>query len=181
MQRRIRRLGAALAVAALLLLAAGAIRAQPPPPSFLKFFVTNASGAVMELVQVKVYPSVNGHRDIATEPSTVLELPNVPSGPTVTLSLPATYGVSKIHCEITCTAGQSGEVEIVAHKVRPDPTKPDEFYAGFLDTAGPGEPSNLGLSIGPPLDGKYPLHLAGYAQWKDEDPVLAEDPGTCPP
>jgi len=169
-RRNSRRLLALLAFVGLGLLAVTPAAAQPPPPSFVKFTIYNGVGCPAKNVKIELYLSINDHHDIATDPAVVLEVDEVAPCQTVTLALPITYGVARIHCTAECPPGKRlGDTNMEAHWYDWVPTKLGNEYAGFTDTKGNGSPAPLDLRFLPPQSGTGVWHLLrGWARW-DKD------------
>lgn len=179
-RRRMRRVLAALTLAALALVAVSQAGAQPPPPNFIKFTILNGSGAPMSQVKVEVFPSVNDHKEIAASPSAVLDVEEVPPGAVLALSLPATYGVSRIHCTGKCPGDLTGDVTITAHQIELVPGDPESMvYTAFVNTAAPEEDSNLRLVFLPPERTVHRVQLEGHARWSSETPQHHQDVQLC--
>ncbi|MDJ0522457.1 MAG: hypothetical protein QNJ90_10345 [Planctomycetota bacterium] len=114
-----------------LALAQQASAAPPPPPSFVKFMISNQTGADVTNVAVTLIPSRESNRgQLDTTKQIVVSVNKLPMSASVEVNLPKTYGISRIMATGSCPNQLPSAVQITAEKANFDGNTGDE-YAGF--------------------------------------------------
>jgi len=111
--------------------------AAPPPPSFWNFTISNTTGFEVDDMNVMLYPSVAPAYNTLGTPIAVA-MSSLPDGASVVVTLPKSYGISKITATGKCPNQLPAAVEITAPLGDYNGSPGDE-YAAFCFEAPPGQ------------------------------------------